>query len=121
MGTMQAIHCHAERWAAAADRWPTGRQQYKADTAGPPPSEMAPAIAQALDPKGFQISAQRSAYCEIWFRTQCADPARASSERNVTLPFIPQGALVGVIRFDGQDWTGAARRSGRRNTRCVTG
>jgi hypothetical protein len=79
---------------------------YTMGPAGGPPTEVAPAIAQALQKDGIKISNNGAAYCEIWFRTQ--KPAGAkSSEENVTLPLIPQGALLGVIRFDGQ---GADRR-----------
>jgi hypothetical protein len=80
--------------------------QYKAEPAGAAPAEVAPAITQALQKNGVKITNNGAAYCEIWFRTD--QPAGAkSTEENVTLPFIPQGALLGVIRFDGQ---GADRR-----------
>ena len=75
-------------------------QQYAADRSGPPPAEVAPGIAQALEKPGFQISNNRTAYCEIWLRTNPPAGAR-SQEQNVTLPNIPPGALLGVIRFDG--------------------
>ena len=75
-------------------------QQYNADRSGPPPAEVAPGIAQALGKPGFQISNNRSAYCEIWLRTNPPAGARAQ-EQNVTLPNIPLGALLGAIRFDG--------------------
>lgn len=79
---------------------------YTLGPAGAAPPEVAPAIAQVLQKDGIKISNSGAAYCEIWFRTQ--KPAGAkSSEENVTLPLIPQGALLGVIRFDGQ---GADRR-----------
>jgi hypothetical protein len=80
--------------------------QYKAEPAGAPTSEVAPAIAQALQKDGTRISNNGSAYCEIWFRADKPSGAK-SSEENVTLPLIPQGALLGVIRFDGK---GADRR-----------
>jgi len=82
-------------------------QQYKADKAGAPPSQVAASVSQALDPKGFQISAQPGApYCELWLRARVpvgsASPGgTASKEQNVTLPGIPLGTLLGVIRFDG--------------------
>ncbi len=80
--------------------------QYKADPAGAPPAEVAPGIAQMLEKNGAKITNSGAAYCEIWFRTD--KPAAAkSTEDNVSLPFIPQGALLGVIRFDGK---GADRR-----------
>lgn len=80
--------------------------QYKEEPAGAPPSEVAPAIASALQQSGAKITNNGAAYCEIWFRTQ--KPAGPkSTEENVTLPNIPFGALLGVIRFDGN---GADRR-----------
>ena len=54
-----------------------------------------------LDKSGFAISGNGSPYCEIWFRAR-APQGRASGERNVTLPSIPFGALVGTIHFDGE-------------------
>ena len=83
-------------------------QQYKADKAGAPPPEVAASVSQALDPKGFKISAQGgAAYCELWLRERVpAGPASpggtALGEQNVTLPGISMGTLLGVIRFDGQ-------------------
>jgi hypothetical protein len=88
-------------------------QQYKADKAGPPPVEVAPGIAQELAKPGFQISRDSSAYCEIWLRTN-PPPGARSQEQNVTLPDIPLGALLGVIRFDsaGSDRRGQIIRPG---------
>ncbi|MGA2878406.1 MAG: hypothetical protein ABSG13_05600 [Bryobacteraceae bacterium] len=89
-------------------------QQYKADKAGPPPPEVASGISQALDPKGFQITNGGDAYCELWLRVNLPSGARSNKQNvtlpNVTLPNIPQGALLGVIRFDGQ---GSDRRGQR--------
>jgi hypothetical protein len=79
---------------------------YKSEPAGGPPSEVAPAIGQALQKDGTKISNNGAAYCEIWFRTQKPNGPK-STEESVTLPLIPPGALLGVIRFDGQ---GADRR-----------
>jgi hypothetical protein len=79
---------------------------YQSAPAGGPPTEVAPAIAQALQKDGIKISNSGAAYCEIWFRTEKPSGAK-TTEENVTLPFIPVGALVGVIRFDGK---GADRR-----------
>lgn len=81
-------------------------QQYKADKAGPPPPELASGIAQALEKPGFQISNGDARYCELWLRARLPSGA-PSNEQNVTLPNVPVGALVGVIRFDA---TGLDRR-----------
>ncbi len=87
--------------------------QYKADRAAAPPSEIAPAIQQVLEADGFQISRDGQPYCEIWFRGNVPSIAGAAA-RNVTLPSIPQGTLVGVIRFDagGLDRRGQAIQAG---------
>jgi hypothetical protein len=74
--------------------------QYKAEPAGAPPAEAAASIAQALEKTGFRITHNGSPYCEIWLRSRL--PAGASSSaQNVTLPGIPIGAVLGLIRFDG--------------------
>jgi len=80
--------------------------QYKAEPAGAPPSDVASPIAQALQQTGTKISNNGTPYCEIWFRAS-APSGPKSGEESVTLPSFPQGALVGVIRFDGN---GADRR-----------
>ena len=67
---------------------------YKAEPAGGPPSEVAPAIAQALQKDGTRISNNGAPYCEIWFRSQKPSGPK-STEENVTLPLIPAGALLG--------------------------
>jgi len=80
--------------------------QYTADPVGAPPGELAGNIAQLMQKSGFKISNQGAPYCEIWFRTTRPSGPN-TSEQNVTLPSVPFGALVGVIRFDGN---GADRR-----------
>jgi hypothetical protein len=92
-------------------------QQYKADRSGPPPPEVAPGIAQALEKPGFQISRDGAAYCEIWLRASLPPgPSRKQSAAapNVTFANIPQGALLGVIRFDagGSDRRGQTIQAG---------
>lgn len=81
--------------------------QYKAEPGGAPPSELAPAIAQALQQQSTKILANDgSVYCEVWFRTTMPSGTKAA-EPDITLPTIPHGALLGAIRFPGQ---GADRR-----------
>jgi hypothetical protein len=68
--------------------------QYKAQPAGDPPSEAA-----ALNKTGTKIVADNgSAYVEIWLRSTV--PAGPNTgESSVTLPTIPAGALLGLLRF----------------------
>jgi hypothetical protein len=81
--------------------------QYKTEPAGAPPSELAPAIGQSLQQQGTKIVADNgTVVCEVWFRSALPSGGQ-SSDQNVTLGMIPQGALLGAIRFPAQ---GADRR-----------
>ena len=84
---------------AAAGLW---GQQYKADKAGPLPPEVSPGVAQVLAKAGFQITNNGAKYCELWLRSELPKATAASNQLNVTLPHVPVGALLGVIRFDAQ-------------------
>lgn len=77
-------------------------QQYKADKAGPLPAEVPAGVAQLLEKNGFQISNDGARYCELWFRAALPAGAAAASQPNVTLPNVPVGALLGVVRFNSQ-------------------
>jgi len=81
--------------------------QYKSEPAGGPPSELAPAISQALQQKGTRIlSGNGAVVCEVWF-VAAMPSGGSSSDQTVTLGAVPQGALLGAIRFSSQ---GADRR-----------
>jgi hypothetical protein len=81
--------------------------QYKLEPAGAPPSELPPAVAATLQKDGSKVVAGNgSAFCEVWFRTT-APSGPKSAEDGVTLPTIPQGALLGALRFPAK---GADRR-----------
>jgi hypothetical protein len=81
--------------------------QYKLEPAGAPPAELPPAVAAALQKQGSKVVAgSGTAFCEVWFRT-AAPTGPKSTEDGVTLPTIPQGALLGALRFPGR---GADRR-----------
>lgn len=73
--------------------------QYKAQPAGDPPAEAAAPILAALNKSGTKIVADNgSVYAEIWLRA--AIPSGPNTgESSVTLPTIPPGALLGVLRF----------------------
>ena len=67
--------------------------QYKAQPSGAPP-----AFEQLLEKAGTQITdAGGKVIAEIWLVTSVKKGAK-SSEENVTLPEIPQGTLLGVLR-----------------------
>src|SRR5260370_29780816 len=81
--------------------------QYKLEPAGPPPDGVPAAIAGTLQKEGSKIvGGNGAAFCEVWFRS-AAPSGPKSAEDGVTLPTIPQGALIGVLRFPGR---GADRR-----------
>jgi len=85
-----------------------GLAQYKSESTGAPPSEVAPAISQVLQQQGTKIVAGNgSISCEVWFRTTLPSGPKPA-DQTITLS-VPQGALVGVIRFPGQ----AADRRGQ--------
>lgn len=86
--------------------------QYKADPAGPPPSEVAASISGALQKDGTKISNNGKPYLEIWLRTD--KPAGGKTEEGQTLTGVAQGALIGVIKFEtkGQDRRGQGIQPG---------
>ena len=88
--------------------------QYKMETAGAPPTDLPPAFASLLQQQGVKIlAASGSVYGELWLRTQ-APSGPKSTEDAVALSTIPQGALLGVIRFTGpaQDRRGQPHQAG---------
>ena len=81
--------------------------QYKYEPAGAPPAELAPGIRDALQKDGAKVvGTNGSVFAEVWFRAQAPTGAK-TDETNVTFTTVPQGTLLGVIRFPGR---GADRR-----------
>jgi hypothetical protein len=81
--------------------------QYKLESAGPPPSDLPAPVSGTLQKDGSKIVAGNgTAFCEIWFRTAVPSGPK-TSEDGVTLPTIPQGTLLGALRFPAR---GADRR-----------
>lgn len=87
--------------------------QYKMEPTGAPPADLPAAFASALQPQGVKIMGPGdTVYCEIWFRTKV--PAGPKSTDDAVTLSIPQGALLGVIRFAGpaQDRRGQPLKAG---------
>jgi hypothetical protein len=81
--------------------------QYKAQPAGDPPGDIAAPVLAALNKTGTKVVADNgSAYCEIWLRSTMPSGPN-TGESSVTLPTIPKGALLGLLRFTAK---GADRR-----------
>ena len=87
--------------------------QYTAAPGDAPPSDLAPAIAGKLQKQGTKIMNGSKVFCQIWL-VETAPHAGPSKEANVTLPMIPQGALLGAIQFP-------ARASDRRGNPVPAG
>jgi hypothetical protein len=87
--------------------------QYKVEPGGAPPSGLPPAIGAVLSKEGLKVTNGGAPYMEVWL-TAKAPSGPKSTEDAVTLPMIPQGALVGVIRFPvaGKDRRGNTVRPG---------
>jgi hypothetical protein len=78
--------------------------QYKAEPAGAPPSDLPAPFAAALQKQGTKIlDAKGTVWCEFWL-VSTAPKGPASGEENVTLPNIPHGSLLGVIRWPAQGY-----------------
>jgi hypothetical protein len=88
--------------------------QYKVEPAGPAPAELSSAIRQAMQKDGIKVlGAGGAVVCELWFRTTSPGGPK-STEQDVTLPAMPQGALLGAIRFTakGSDRRGQSIKPG---------
>lgn len=73
--------------------------QYKTEPAGAPPADLAAGVTALLQKDGVKVvAADGKVLCEVWMRA--AAPAGAAvGEENATLTTVPQGALIGAIRF----------------------
>ena len=72
--------------------------QYTSASAGSAPSELNAAVTAILQKDGTKILKGDKVFCEIWLRTAAPNGPK-SAEDSVSLPNIPQGALLGAIRF----------------------
>lgn len=71
---------------------------HTAESAGPPPAGVAPAIAGMVQKDGVRVLDGKKVVMELWFRTtQPAGPK--NTEDAISLTNIPQGSLVGIARF----------------------
>lgn len=87
--------------------------QYKAEPAGAPPSGVPSAIASTLQKEGTKVTGPDGVVAEIWL-VSTAPKGSPSGEQNVTLPDIPHGSLLGIIRFatNGKDRRGQLIKPG---------
>lgn len=95
--------------------------QYKSEPAGAPPSDLAPAVASALESNGTKISkADGTAVMEIWWRKSAPSGPKSGGD-SIALPTIPVGALLGVIKLEsnGEDRRGQSLKAGLYTLRYV--
>ena len=93
--------------------------QYTSAATGAPPSELNAAITAMLRKDGTKILNGDKVVCEIWLRA-VAPSSPKSAEDSVSLPNIPQGALLGAITFQPKARIAAAIPSQPVSTRCAT-
>ncbi len=75
--------------------------QYTSAPAGPPPAELSPAIAAALQKDGLRILEGDKPVVEVWFRTTMPS-GPATGEQAVSLTTVPHGTLLGAMRVVGR-------------------
>ncbi|HYI95991.1 MAG TPA: hypothetical protein VEX68_20785 [Bryobacteraceae bacterium] len=69
------------------------------EPAGAPPADLNPAIAGVLQKNGIRVlNDSKKVVSELWFRSNLPSGPK-SAEDAVTLPTVPHGALLGVIRL----------------------
>jgi hypothetical protein len=80
-------------------------QDYKMEPVATAAPGLPAAYASLIQTQGYRVAGPSGPWCEIWFQKQMPTGPKPSDD-SVTLA-IPQGALIGIIRFPGQ---GADRR-----------
>jgi hypothetical protein len=86
---------------------------HTAEPAGPPPSDLNPAFAALLQKDGVKVMDGSNLVAEIWFRSTMPSGGK-TSESNISMPTIPHGSFMGVIRFpkNGADRRGQSIKAG---------
>ncbi len=80
-------------------------QNYKLEPIAAAAPDLPAAIAGVMQPQGYRVVGPNGPWCEIWFRKSIPQGPKPSDD---AIAFsIPQGTLVGVLRFPGK---GADRR-----------
>jgi hypothetical protein len=71
---------------------------HTAESAGPLPAGVDPAIAAVLQKEGVRIKDGNKTVMELWF-VNAAPSGSATTETNVSMTTVPHGSLMGVLRF----------------------
>jgi hypothetical protein len=75
-------------------------QQYKLEPISSPPPDLPAPYSSVIDTKGYRVIGPSGPWCEIWFDKSLPTTGKAP-EPNIAFP-VPQGALLGILRFPGQ-------------------
>lgn len=78
------------------------------------PSELAAPVRDALSGNALQVTGPKGPLCEIWLAKPIAPAPTPDTSLGVTFGQIPQGSLVGAVRFDAaaSDYRGQAIKPG---------
>ncbi|MBI2689189.1 MAG: hypothetical protein HYX27_23035 [Acidobacteria bacterium] len=74
-------------------------EEYKAEPGAAPPAELADSVKSLLEKQGVKVLKDGKPLSEIWFRAELP-PAKPSTEANLTMPGVPHGSLLGVIKVE---------------------
>ncbi|MGB7758578.1 MAG: hypothetical protein WBL61_02045 [Bryobacteraceae bacterium] len=87
-------------------------QDYKVEVVNSTPPGLPAAYTSALQTQGYRVAGPNGPWCEIWFRSSIPTGAKPSDDA-IVFP-IPQGALVGILRFpsEGSDRRGQTIKAG---------
>jgi len=87
-------------------------QDYKVETASGAAPGLPAAYSSAVQAQGYRVTGPNGPWCEIWFRNSIPTSAKPTDDAIVFA--IPQGALVGILRFpsEGSDRRGQTIKAG---------
>jgi hypothetical protein len=72
-------------------------QDYKVEALSSAPSGLPAPYASAVQTQGYRVTGPNGPWCEVWFRNSIPSGAKPADDA-IVFP-IPQGALVGILRF----------------------
>jgi len=90
-------------------------QSYKLESSStPPPQDLAAGIRDTLSADALHVTGPNGPLCDIWLRKSIPAAATPDTSLGVNFGQIPQGALVGAIKFDapGADYRGQPIKPG---------
>jgi len=87
-------------------------QDYKLETISTAPSGLPAAYDSVIQTQGYRVTGPNGPWCEIWFRNSIPTGAKPADD-SIVFP-IPQGTLVGILRFpsEGSDRRGQTIKAG---------